>query len=125
MSSEKWQPPTEWRHLHAHERELIEALTTEPFPVSAELRRQVDHARAQLGCGCGTISLMVNQDHADSAAASPTRVHAEALVVDAHDQPIGGLLLFTDDGYIDSLEIYTFTEDPQPLPAPDSLRLFG
>jgi hypothetical protein len=45
------------------------------------------------------------------------------LVVDAHDHFIGGLLLFVDNGDIDSLEVDTFTDDPQPLPAPDSIRL--
>lgn len=47
------------------------------------------------------------------------------LVVDAHDHFIGGLILFVDNGDIDSLEVDTFTADPQPLPAPDSIRLPG
>ena len=125
MRSHDWQPPTDWRDLLENERALIDALTSDPFPNSTALRHQIEHAKAQLGCGCGcgTISLAVNRDLADRAAASQNRVHSEALVVDDHDNFIGGLLLFIDDGYIDSLEVYTFTDDPQPLPALDSIRL--
>jgi hypothetical protein len=46
----------------------------------------------------------------------------EAEVLSADGESIGGLILFADDdGYLRSLEIYTW-EEPAPLPAPHLIR---
>ncbi len=43
-------------------------------------------------------------------------------VVDADGEPIGGLLLFVDDGRLSGLEVYSIADDPLPVPLPERVR---
>ncbi|MFG2819743.1 hypothetical protein ACGFX4_09980 [Kitasatospora sp. NPDC048365] len=48
---------------------------------------------------------------------------AEAIVLDAAGQEIGGAMVFAYDGYLSNLEVYTWEDTPMAgLPAPDRLR---
>lgn len=71
-------------------------------------------------CGCGTIDLHVPDDGPPSSASSPVPV--EGTVVGAGGEPIGGLLLFVDDGRLSSLEVYSLVDDPLPMPLPERVQ---
>ncbi|MFE9118160.1 hypothetical protein [Streptomyces sp. NPDC007172] len=50
-------------------------------------------------------------------------VVAEAEVVDAHGQPIGGVLVFAHAGYLSYLETYTWLDEQiTQFPSRDRLR---
>ncbi|MDJ0771549.1 MAG: hypothetical protein QNJ12_22375 [Ilumatobacter sp.] len=123
MSEFTPEDPTEWRPLTDQERELLEALTSQDFTGAGDLRHQIDYAQAQRGCncGCGTIDLRVDRAHAPPAPLTRQPAPGEANVVDDNGDTIAGLILFTNDGYLSSLEIY-FAGDPLPLPELDRIR---
>jgi len=55
-----------------------------------------------------------------SSSGSPVPV--VGTVVDADGEPIGGLLLFVDDGRLSGLEVYSLADDPLPMPLPEQVR---
>jgi len=74
------------------------------------------------GCGCATVSLQV--DHSTPAAANTrSPIPNEADVVDNDGDLIGGIIIFLEEGYLTSLEIYWFEEPISPIPPLDRLRL--
>lgn len=84
------------------------------------LRGQAARATAVLGCscGCGTIDIVVPADA--PATGLPDGPAAEANLNDAAGEPVGGVLLFVRDGFLDRLEVYSY-EDPLPMPSTDRL----
>jgi hypothetical protein len=119
-------PRSAWRPLTIQERTLLQALTDQDFPGSDELRQQIAFAEARKGCecGCGTIELAV--DRADVAPAPITHqpVPGEAEVLGVSGESIGGLILWARDGYLSSLEVYTWVDPFGPLPDPDLIRTY-
>lgn len=109
------------RPLTPDERALLDGLLAHDFPGVEALRQQAPHATASPGCdcGCGTVDLDVPPSLPRSAAESP--VPAEGSVVDASGEPVGGLLLFLDDGRLSSLEVHAY-DDPLPLPRLERVR---
>jgi hypothetical protein len=77
-----------------------------------ELREQARHATASTGCECGcvTIDLHVPEDLPGSPAG--TEAPVEGTVVDARGEPIGGVLLFVENGRLSALEVYSHDEPP-------------
>lgn len=73
-------------------------------------------------CGCATVSL-----HVDRATQAANDVRSpipnEAEVIGDDGDPIGGMIVFLEDGYLASLEIYSYEEPISPVPPPDRLRL--
>jgi hypothetical protein len=105
------------RPLTSPERAILDFLLTAEFQGRAALRAQVDHARAsgRCPCGCATVDLAV-----DRTAAPPAQV-SERMVADAMSRDGEyGLLLFVDDGYLSSVEIYGNVADPPPEFPPPS-----
>ena len=112
-----------FRALTDDEQDLLAACLSADFDGVEALRAQARQALASPGCtfGCGTIDLHV--PHAPrSSASSPLPVEGE--VVGPGGEPIGGLLVFLDDGRLAGLEVYSFG-DPLPLPPADQVRWYG
>ena len=106
------------RPLTAKESALLDALLSEDFDGVEALRVQAASVLARSGCscGCGTIELVPQGDPPLSEAVSPVPV--EGTATDGAGGPNGGLLLFVREGLLNSLEIYSFGEEPLPLPDP-------
>jgi hypothetical protein len=110
------------RPLTSNEVTLLDALLRHEFSGVDELRVQAGQVRASPGCtcGCGTLNLHVPDTAPRSGAGNPVPV--EGTVVDADGEPIGGLLLFVDDGRLSGLEVYSLVDDPLPMPLPERVR---
>ena len=106
------------RPLTTTERALLDALLAHDFPGAAELRAQVRRATSTPGCtcGCGTLDLQVPDDVPAATVGGPASV--EGTVRDADGDPIGGVLLFVEQGRLSRLDVYSYG-DPIPLPAPE------
>lgn len=89
------------------------------------LRRQVPTAGAapSCRCGCGSIYLLIDHDASVRAESLGERVIAEGDVLNEIGEPVGGLLLFQDDGWLNNLEVYSMLDEPLPLPAVARTRL--
>jgi hypothetical protein len=104
------------RPLTELERAILDFLLTAEFPGRGELRAQADHVRVtgRCRCGCATVDLTVDR------AAAPLAQVGERMVADSmsRDEEYG-LLLFVDDGYLSSVEIYgNAAEPPSEFPPP-------
>ena len=78
-----------------------------------------------VGCGCATVSLVVNPD-APRAPTAPSPVPNFASVFDAEGENIGGILIFVLDGYLSFLEIYDYFQESHgisPFPPIDQLKI--
>jgi hypothetical protein len=114
----------ETRPLTAVERSLLEAIIARVGdPESGMLRSQLEVAQAQSGCpcGCGTIDIVLPDDITASTLTGGGVV-VEGDVLDDAGQPVGGLLLFVDDGRLHDLEIWSVGE-PLELPPVERTRL--
>jgi hypothetical protein len=112
----------EVRDLTAGERRLLDAmLSVDALEGAEELRRQavVTRASSSCGCGCGSIYLFGDVPLAERIA----HPIVEGDVVDDRGEVIGGLLLFAHAGRLHNLEVYSVTDAPLPLPAPERARL--
>ncbi|WP_228980483.1 hypothetical protein [Streptomyces sp. DH12] len=88
----------------------LAALLAGPDPVSGALRAQVRHTRVtgRCGCGCVTVDLVV-----DRAAVPPAPAHPNPAADAWYAGPDGaGVMVFTEDGYLSSLEVYAASGDP-------------
>ncbi|MEU3372764.1 hypothetical protein ACFYM2_02010 [Streptomyces sp. NPDC006711] len=105
--------------------ELLEALLKRDDPVHRALRAQIPHLRVtgHCTCSCATIYLGLDEVLAPAALVTDGPVVAEAEVVDADGQPVGGLLVFAHAGYLSCLEIYTWLDEQiTRFPSPGRLR---
>src|SRR5205807_158743 len=95
-------------------------LLTGDFQGAAALRIQAESAKVagSCKCGCATIYLEVARNgspRADLASDQPVAAEGRFNGVDTC-----GLLLFTDDGWLSSLEIwYVADEPPREFPPPE------
>ncbi|MET9293704.1 hypothetical protein [Streptomyces sp. NPDC003077] len=83
----------------------LEALLTGPDPVSRALRAQIPHARVtgHCGCGCATVDLTVDRTAVPPAPVTENPA-ADAWYAEPDD---AGALVFTKNGYLSSLEVYS------------------
>ncbi|GAA4883994.1 hypothetical protein [Kitasatospora terrestris] len=107
--------------------ELLQALLRDDTPAHRALRSQIPHLRVTGGCPCPCPSLDFGPAEVGEVAVEPAPVTgqpvAEAVVLDAAGQEIGGVMVFAHDGYLSNLEVYTWEDAPMAgLPAPDRLR---
>jgi hypothetical protein len=107
------------RPLSPGEREILDHLLSADVPGADALRRQVDHTRVigRCPCGCATIMLAVDR------AASPTAAVSSRTPIDAMSlNNQYGLMLFVDDGYMSSVEIYGMAaaKPPAEFPPPSA-----
>ncbi|MFC9703642.1 hypothetical protein ACFTWD_23430 [Streptomyces sp. NPDC056943] len=88
----------------------LSALLAGPDPVSSALRAQIPYARVtgRCGCGCATVDLTV-----DRAAVPPAPEHGNPAADAWYAVPDdAGVMVFTEDGYISLLEIYSASSEP-------------
>jgi len=117
--------PLNPRPLQRDERATLLALLNHAdFEGRDALVEQVDAARVNGGCGCGcaTVNLIVDPA-APSAGRTYRPIPNEAHVVDADGEYIGGVIVFTEDGYLSTLEIFSISDPITPLPPLDRLQL--
>ena len=108
--------------LSHSERELIELLLPREYPDDGSLRVQLDVVLAypSCNCGCGSIGFQ----HAGGLRPGPSGLNRQAtgsaspVVIDDDGNDVGGLILFTRQGLLDDLEVYSY--GPEPLPLPDA-----
>ncbi|MFE4516907.1 hypothetical protein ACFRMQ_22240 [Kitasatospora sp. NPDC056783] len=102
---------------------LLEALLQDDDPTHRALLAQLPHLRVTGHCRCPCASLDFGLDQAAAPAAPVTRnPAAEAPIHDADGEPVGGVLVFTQDGYLSGLEVHTWADEPiTRLPHPDRL----
>ncbi|MFF3252559.1 hypothetical protein ACFYWP_16465 [Actinacidiphila glaucinigra] len=88
----------------------LNALLAGPDPVSSTLRAQIPHTRVtgRCGCGCVTVDLTV-----DRAAVPPARAHGNPAADARYAAPDdAGVMVFTKNGYLSLLEIYSASSEP-------------
>ncbi|WHM40998.1 hypothetical protein [Streptomyces sp. BPTC-684] len=103
---------------------LLEALLTGDDPVHRALRAQIPHLRVtgHCTCSCASVDLGLDETLAAAAHVADDPVVAEAEVLDADGQPIGGVLVFAHAGYLSYLETYTWLDEQiTQFPAPDRI----
>ena len=99
------------RPLKTAEREVLERILSVEFPGATELRLQVPvtNAVAACECGCASIDLAVEPQRAPAAnCSSPLPVDTD---ISNQTDPIGGIMVFTADGDLSVLEIFSY-DDP-------------
>jgi len=107
------------------ERQLVEAMLTHvDEPESSALRAQLDVTEVRSGCpcGCGTIDFVLPEILPARSPRTGAGVLVEGDVLDESGNPVGGLLLFLDDGRLSDLEVWS-VGDPLPLPPVERARL--
>jgi hypothetical protein len=105
---------------------VLDVLLSRDFPGRAELAQQAETVRtggSACSCGCPSFSLI-----ADRTLPAANVSYANRMVSDAHGtDPAGnavGVLLFTDEGYLDDVEIYSVESITfAGLPRPETLTL--
>jgi hypothetical protein len=101
---------------------LLAVLDHAPFRGRDELRAQVQAARVASYCGCGCASVGLCVDSSASAAASSAGpLPNEAQVLGPDGEPVGGVLVFVEDGYLSLLEVYAYEDRISPFPALEQL----
>jgi hypothetical protein len=118
--------PDSSRPLLPEERATLLALLNHAdFDGRDALLAQVDSARvdSECSCGCATVGFSVDP-RAPSAAKTYRPIPNEAEVLDADDENIGGVIVFTEAGYLSSLEIFSWDDPISSFPPLDRLRLF-
>jgi hypothetical protein len=112
--------PERARLLSQSERELLELLIPREYPDDKSLWVQLDDLLAypSCGCGCGSIGF----EHAGGVRPGPSHLEPLAsgsslpVVIDEAGREVGGLILFTRQGMLDDLEVYSYGQEPLPLP---------
>ncbi|WP_143014713.1 hypothetical protein [Glycomyces harbinensis] len=92
--------------------DTLEALLPGDNPVHCALRRQIPFTTMEEGCPCGctSVDLWVDKTKCDPAPAHEGRPLADGNYVDT--DVYAGVILFTSDGYLRSLEIHSWLEEP-------------
>jgi hypothetical protein len=101
------------RAMTEEERAVLEYLLEPDFHGAETLRDQVRHAEVDglCGCGCPSFSLAVDKSRSTRAEVSSRHpVNSAAASLD-RDPPYE-LLLFTNDGWLDYVELVWYGESP-------------
>jgi len=103
---------------------LLAILGHADFVGRDQLLEQVDSTTVigYCPCPCATVSLQVSPT-APKSIGGGYPIRNEAEVLDASGESIGGIIVFTEDGYLSALEIYAWDEPISPLPPLDRLQL--
>ena len=109
------------RALSPAERQVLDFMLSKDFPGAVTLRSQVPYVQVvgRCDCGCATVNLEV----APEAPRATPDVRGRVLPVTGYvgsdiDVPKSGIIVFVNDGYLSSLEIYSMAE-PAPHEWPD------
>ena len=87
------------------------------------LLAQVDSARVVGYCGCGCATVLLAVESAAPASSSGSPIPNEATIIGADGDPLGGLLVFLEDGYLATLEVYSYDDPISPFPPMERLKL--
>ena len=103
---------------------LMAILTHADFDGRDALVTQALTARidSYCGCGCATVGLEIDRT-IPPALNAQSPIPNEAGVLDADGEEVGGIIVFLDDGYLSSLEIYSWDDPIAPFPALHRLTL--
>jgi hypothetical protein len=120
------------RPLTDRERRVLDRLLqADGLPAADELRGQAAAATVTgyCGCGCPSIHLRIDRSRAKPATRRVgLRLRAEPItgrpLAEAEwEAGWGGLLLWSEDGWLDYLEVFWGTDaPPDELPAPEEVR---
>ena len=101
---------------------LMAILVRGDFDGRDALVAQADSAlvNSYCGCGCATVGLEVDRT-TPHAFDVPSPISNSAYVSDSDGEPIGGIVVVVDDGYLSSLEIYWYENPISPFPPIDRL----
>lgn len=112
------------RALGDREAAVLEWVLSQRFMDADRLRAQAASAVAtgRCACGCASIHLAVTQTPG-LAARTPSPVPAQPQIVGDDGQPVGGVLLFLQDGWLSYLEAYSYHEPIRRFPSTDRLEL--
>jgi hypothetical protein len=112
--------------LHPEERATLLALLNHAdFEGRDALLEQAGSAIADSRCGCGCATIGFDIDpRAPSAGRSYRPIPNQAEVFDDEGELSGGVIVFVADGYLSSLEIFYYGDEPiLEFPPLDRLRL--
>lgn len=104
---------------------LLAILDARAFPGRDALRQQAATAwvDGECDCGCASIDLRVADD-APRAEQTPSPIPNEATVNGENGQPVGGIIVFLDDGRLALLEIYAYGDPIGTMPPLTQLTIF-
>ena len=104
------------RALSDEEGPVLEFLLRPDFAGVEALRRQVDHAKVRGVCSCGCPSFGIEVDKSRGGPAEFTSHGAPDTDADSIDdnEPYS-LLLFTDDGWLDYVELVWYGKSPPSI----------
>ena len=112
------------RELDSDETRVLNALLSLDFEEAEIVRQQLPSARVvgRCDCGCASVDLQV-ADGPRPAVTISSPIPPEATVFDGRGQPIGGVILFLNDGFLSMLEVYAFGQEPiREWPPSDRLQ---
>ena len=117
-------PDRRGRPLTDAESQVLSSLLALDFHGVSELRCQAASARVvgTCSCGCASVELEVDKEQCPPSSAGRP-IPAEASVLDASGNPIGGVIVFLTAGYLSYLEIYSFDKPIDVFPPLDRLKL--
>jgi hypothetical protein len=97
------------RGMTGNERDVLDFLLSAEFPGVEELRAQASFALVTglCDCGCPSFGLTVDKSKAPRADVNP-KTPVEAQADSIGDDPSFELLLFTNDGWLDYVELVTY-----------------
>jgi hypothetical protein len=101
---------------------LLAVLNHAAFSGRDELLAQVDATRVVRYCGCGCASVGLAVERSAPAAEPPTSpLPNDAQVLGPDREPIGGVLVFVEEGYLALLEVYGYEDRISPFPSLERL----
>jgi len=112
------------RALDDQEAAVLDWVLAHRFLDAERLRAQAASAVATGRCVCGCASIHLNVEHTPGLAArTPSPVPAQPQIVGDDGQPVGGVLLFLQDGWLSYLKAYSYDEPIPRFPSTDRLAL--
>jgi hypothetical protein len=115
------------RPLSENELAILEKLLHgDGFAGAPAYRSQLPHVTVTGGCpcGCATIDLRVDPGAAVKPGRPVSPLPVEGLAHDPGDPDLPfELLIFTEDGYLSSLEIVYYGEPPPQFPPSDAVEV--
>lgn len=110
------------RPLRDEERRLIRWMIEHGDAAPQKYLSQLEDAVVMSECTCGCASIDFQVGNTPPNRKAGLRVIADFLFGPV-DIPFGAFV-FTCDDMLAGLEVYSFTDTPAPLPAPEDLRTF-
>jgi hypothetical protein len=108
------------RPLSRAEKQVLDLMLSSDFPGAVTLRSQIPSVRvvARCDCGCATVNLEVAPQEPRATDVGNGVLPVTGYVGSDIHQTKAGIIVFVDDGYLSSLEIYSLAE-PAPPEWPD------